>query len=93
MVSVPAADGNRRSRAKQPARLELVAAIHGVWLSEPDKKNLGKFLRVRLLYGEDLRMLVRYIERKLPEDPEMAFVVLAVFPSSISPAAQPTPTE
>lgn len=37
-------------------------------------------VRVRLHYGEDLRMLIRYMATKMADDPDMAFLVLAVVP-------------
>jgi hypothetical protein len=84
LANIPAASGNISSRAKKAARLELVAAIHGEQLPAPDKIKYGEMLRVRLHYGKELRMLIRYMETRMPEDPEMAFLVLAVFRSRSS---------
>lgn len=78
--SIPAAIGNRDSRAKTRARLELVTAIYGANLTQTETNKYGEMVRVRLYYGEDSRMLVRYMPIIMPEDPDMAFLVLAVIP-------------
>ncbi|KAK0755104.1 hypothetical protein B0T18DRAFT_386868 [Schizothecium vesticola] len=49
LANILAADGNRGSRAKQVARLELVSAIHGNQLSDHDKKKYSEILRTRLI--------------------------------------------